>query len=566
MTNALPISAGNKAQITITPTGDWPASNYHQILLEAPDMSLDVADLSVTAPYQCQQQDSVYIDCAIMTGTLTPYSPLTIPVLVGSQPPEVSTVWIWNPATSGYLSTIWSGSVSYLGASASPESLTQGDEVAFTLDGLPPVVEDGSVTFTAGDVEMCTATLPQTSCTTTADLDPDYYPVVASYDGGSLLNPQSVTATDGISVYLDPALTATATPNPAPVGAPVTVTATLPADATGTVWVDTWDASCSADVVDGTASCDLEGLAPGEHTVEVYYGGDGVYADDSTIVSLTVATPAPTVAVTGTNKALYVRHDGDTTWTNLGGALIAAPAVSVVGDGEGGSITHYIGIGANSMLYQRTDTTAWRRLTTLDYKCTQIAIAANPTATDVVGACTAANKALYTFTFDGSQTAPTVTTLTKRTADNQAFTQGAVSWDFAGVEPLPTVIVKGPGTSQGDTYIITGLTGVGATHYQHASTTGPGASAEGEYEAYQHAGSTMTIVTRDGHYDIGCASIGNPAIVQNMDGSADLYVTGLNGKTYTRHLTTTASPGGWTVIDGATSYGTAAARSYLPQE
>ena len=45
---------------------------------------------------------------------------------------------------------------------------------------------------------------------------------------------------------------------------------------------------------------------------------------------------------------------------------------------------------------------------------------------------------------------------------------------------------------------------------------------------------------------------------------AYLHVTGLNGKTYTRHLTETASPGAWTVIDGATAYGTAAARSYLP--
>jgi hypothetical protein len=319
-------------------------------------------------------------------------------------------------------------------------------------------------------------------------------------------------------------------------------------------------------VVDGTASCDLVGVTvtPGEQTVDVYYGGDGVYASDSTTVSLTVATPAPTVAVTGTNKALYVRHDGDTAWTYLDGALIAAPAVSVVGDGDGGSLTHYIGIGTNSLLYQRTDTTDWRRLTTLDYKCTQIAIAANPASTDVVGACTASNQALYTFSFDGSQTTPTVTTLTKRTANNQAFTQGAVSWDFSGEEPVPSVIFKGPGTSQGDTYIVTGLTGVGATHHQHASTTGPGASAEGGYEAYQHAGSTMTIVTPGGQYDIGCGSVGNPAIVENIDGSADLYVTGLNGKTYTRHLTETASPGAWTVIDGATAYGTAAARSYLP--
>jgi hypothetical protein len=342
-----------------------------------------------------------------------------------------------------------------------------------------------------------------------------------------------------------------------------TVRAMVPGDATGSVtFTVAGDAVCDeVPVTAGEAVCDLPASLPvGPVNVEVSYSGDANYTSAVTSVALQVTPPpGPTVAVTGTNKALYVRHDGDTTWTNLSGELIAAPSVAVVTSGAG-HVTQYIGIGTNSMLYQRTDTTLWRRLTTLDYKCTQVAVALDPTSTTVVGTCTAGNYALYTFSFDGSQTAPTVTTLHKRTADNQAKTQGSIGWNLPGAPAGPSVIFKGPGTSLGDTYIVSGLTGTAVSHYRHSSTNGPGTSPGGRYQAYQHGGQMMTIFTPTTHYDIGCGSVGNPAIVENPDGTAELYVTGLNGKTYTRHLTDSASPGGWTIIDGATVYGTSAAQ------
>jgi hypothetical protein len=54
-------------------------------------------------------------------------------------------------------------------------------------------------------------------------------------------------------------------------------------------------------------------------------------------------------------------------------------------------------------------------------------------------------------------------------------------------------------------------------------------------------------------------SIGNPSIVENPDGSAELYITGLNGKIYTHQLTDTAPTQWWTVIPAATRYGPSAA-------
>jgi hypothetical protein len=47
--------------------------------------------------------------------------------------------------------------------------------------------------------------------------------------------------------------------------------------------------------------------------------------------------------------------------------------------------------------------------------------------------------------------------------------------------------------------------------------------------------------------------------VENPDGSAELYITGLNGKIYTHQLTDTAPTQWWTVIPAATRYGPSAA-------
>ena len=49
-----------------------------------------------------------------------------------------------------------------------------------------------------------------------------------------------------------------------------------------------------------------------------------------------------------------------------------------------------------------------------------------PPKITISGACTASNGALYTFTFNGDQTAPTVTSLTKVTANNAVVGQASV--------------------------------------------------------------------------------------------------------------------------------------------
>ncbi len=274
----------------------------------------------------------------------------------------------------------------------------------------------------------------------------------------------------------------------------------------------------------------------------------------ATLVGGLAAAPAATatidtsavVAVTGTNKALYAKHTTAATWTNLGGALVAAPAVTVVSP----EITQYIGIGTNNMLYQRTDTTGWRRLTTLDYKCTQIAMALSPVDfVTISGACTASNGALYTFTFNGDQTAPTVTSLTKVTANNAVVGQASVSYD--GFEPV--YLFNGPTYEGGNVWV---LDTTGLFQQGQSSTNGPVVSTPWLFEVYQQSDSTLTVVGEAGIYAIPGRSMGNPAVATTLDGHV-LFVTGTNGSVYMTQLDG-EGPTGWTLIPSGTWFGPAA--------
>jgi hypothetical protein len=64
----------------------------------------------------------------------------------------------------------------------SPGSVTEGSAVTVWVTGLPPGAT-GTVTFTSGGRVLCTATLPATSCTTTAGFPAGAYPVTATYSG-----------------------------------------------------------------------------------------------------------------------------------------------------------------------------------------------------------------------------------------------------------------------------------------------------------------------------------------------------------------------------------------------
>ncbi len=110
------------------------------------------------------------------------------------------------------------------------------------------------------------------------------------------------------------------------------------------------------------------------------------------------------LAVTGSNRSLYVRTDAQSAWTNLGGALASAPAVASY-DG----VTHYIATGTNKVLYHRTNTTGWTRLA--NAYCTDVSATAD--AETVWFSCRGSNGALYAGQFPVTAQKPALGSLTK---------------------------------------------------------------------------------------------------------------------------------------------------------
>jgi hypothetical protein len=93
------------------------------------------------------------------------------------------------------------------------------------------------------------------------------------------------------------------------------------------------------------------------------------------------------VAVEGTNGALWVKH-GTGSWTNLGGGLSAAPAVALLPGGA----DLYVVTGTNHTLWERTDSTGWRQLSS--FACLDNP-AATISGTTLTVACQASNHATY---------------------------------------------------------------------------------------------------------------------------------------------------------------------------
>ena len=270
------------------------------------------------------------------------------------------------------------------------------------------------------------------------------------------------------------------------------------------------------------------------------------------------------IAVTGGNHQLYVRKPGDAAWTNLGGLLIEAPGVAAVKVGTSW-VTHYVGIGTNGLLYQRTDTTGWRRLTALDYRCTQVSLMAEMGKTTVFGTCTGPNGAAYVFSFDGAVKAPTVT-LGKASANNQVI--GQVNAQRYGENLY--LFAQGPAYLTSAGYPGTVWYTVSDGVWYHAdvySQNAPGGDAGGWYELYQQPNDQLYVRCYGESppltYFIPGRSVGAPALVLRPDRSAQAFVTGTNGSIYTQRLTCDGSGlNGWTKLSGLSPFGVAATDTF----
>jgi hypothetical protein len=172
-----------------------------------------------------------------------------------------------------------------LNSSAKPSLL--GTAVTFAAK-LSPLAATGTVTFTDGGVTISgcdnlSATLGVASCTTTLALGSHSITVVYSGDAtyaGSTSHPVTQNVLQATSVSLISA------PNLSIINQSVTFTATVtPGAATGTVTL--WDGTavigcCSLrPVTGGVATCTINTLSAGSHSITAVYSGDATHASST---------------------------------------------------------------------------------------------------------------------------------------------------------------------------------------------------------------------------------------------------------------------------------------------
>ncbi len=177
-------------------------------------------------------------------------------------------------------------------AAAGSPSVVHGTGNTLSHSGLTlggPTAATGTVTFTDADGEvLCTATLPETSCTTSTSLPAGSYAVTASYSGDD--NHQGSSAATSFEVTrAATAVALVAGPGSHNVATPLTATG-LPDGATGTVTFTDSDGTVLCTATLPATSCQAPaGLTAGTHTVTVSYSGDANHVPSTGTLAIEIA-------------------------------------------------------------------------------------------------------------------------------------------------------------------------------------------------------------------------------------------------------------------------------------
>jgi hypothetical protein len=180
-------------------------------------------------------------------------------------------------------------------------AITHGEVATLDTAGVPAGAT-GTIAYTSADgAELCSATLPDTSCITSTGLAGGAYVLTAHYSGDG--NHQAADA---------PTVTLTVTPEASVIaakasakaqtsGSRTTITAMgIPAGATGSVaFTAVRGLLCTATLPQ--TSCTTTDLAAGQHTIAVSYSGDASYAASSTTITVTVPAVVLGLAFTGSS-------------------------------------------------------------------------------------------------------------------------------------------------------------------------------------------------------------------------------------------------------------------------
>ncbi|MFZ0216716.1 MAG: Ig-like domain repeat protein [Candidatus Dormiibacterota bacterium] len=245
---------------------------------------------------------------------------------VGTHP--LTAVYASTPNFSGSTSAVLNQVVNPLGSTTvtvAPVSTTYGGTVTYsaTVTGVG-ATPTGTVNFTTGTTQLCTATLSGGTGSCTADSAPvGQDTVTGTYSGDGNYGSSSNTA----SLHVVPApttTTVTSSANPSTFGGSVTFTATVSAVSgvgtpTGTVTFEdggTAIGTGSLSVAGGVdqATLTTSSLTAGRHAIVAVYGGDSNFIDSSSspaleqVVQMAGATTTVTVTPTSTTFGAGVTY------------------------------------------------------------------------------------------------------------------------------------------------------------------------------------------------------------------------------------------------------------------
>ncbi|WP_426563776.1 Ig-like domain repeat protein [Angustibacter sp. McL0619] len=210
-------------------------------------------------------------------------------------------------------------------------SIDYGSGQTLTWTGLDPTA-GGTVTFESNGSPLCTATLPETSCTVPPGLAVGSYPVTATYSGDST-HAGSVDDTQFV-VTKAPTDVVVQTSASVPYGTAQTLSVSgLPSDATGQVTLVSNGTPLCTITLPGTPSCSAPaGLDVATYPVTATYAGDDHYLGSSDSTTFDVDQLASPAFAAQANPASTTYGDPDT----LSHSGLAAGATGTVTFSAGG--------------------------------------------------------------------------------------------------------------------------------------------------------------------------------------------------------------------------------------
>jgi hypothetical protein len=226
--------------------------------------------------------------------------------------------------------------------------VVHGQPAVLDSEGVPAGAT-GTIAYTTADgAVLCTATLPDTSCTVPAGLHGGTHVVRAVYSGDANYDPAEGEPFD-LVVAPEPTSPTVGTSGAGAVaGSPVRlVVSGLPRGATGTVVFREGD-TVLCTVVLPADGCDVTGLAAGTRSITADYSGDADFAASSVtttvVVSAAPVPAAPAAGQAGAPSALAASS------SDAAGSSAAAAASALAFTGSSVVTTLALSLGAALLL------------------------------------------------------------------------------------------------------------------------------------------------------------------------------------------------------------------------